>query len=103
MSDLERQIRRGLLGLLKVFRRNQITTRTFLKMYTDRFTTRGGYVTLKNTVEPATPTPTPAPVSFAEQIRLSDERNAMLKAERKETAKERLRNLKVNYGSRAPT
>ena len=104
LADLERQIRRGLLGLLKVFRRNNITIRGFLKMYNDRFITRGGYVTVKDTVEPATPpTSTTAPVSFAEQIRLSDERNVMLKAARKETAKELLRGLTVTYGSRAPT
>ena len=98
VTDLERQIRRGLLGLLKVFRRNNITIRGFLKLYPELFTTRGGYVTLKNTVEPATtPTPTPAPVSFAEQIRLSDERNVMLKAARKETAKERVKSLSKVY------
>ena len=106
VADLERQIRRGgLLGLLKVFRRNSITIRGFLKMYNDRFQTRGGFVTLKNTVEPApTASSTPAPeVSLAEQIALSDARNAMLKATRKETAKARLRGLSVTHGSRAPT
>jgi hypothetical protein len=39
VPDLERQIRRGLLGLLKVFRRNNITIRGFLRMYNDRFAT----------------------------------------------------------------
>ena len=104
VADLEKQIRRGLLGLLKVFRRNNITIRGFLKLYSELFTSRGGYITLKSTVEPATtPTPTPAPVSFAEQIALSDARSAMLKASRKETAKERLKGLSVTHSSRPPT
>ena len=94
VSDLERQIRRGgLTGLLKVLRRNRLTIRGFLKMYNDRFTTRGGYVRVKETA----PTDTPAPVPLAEQIRLSDARNAMLKAARKETAKSRLKGLADVY------
>ena len=52
VSDLERQVRRGLLGLLKLFRRNRITVRGFLKMYTEIFTTRSGYVTVKDSVLP---------------------------------------------------
>ena len=91
VTDLERQIRRGLLGLLKVFRRNNITIRGFLKLYPELFKTRGGQVTLN------TATDTPAPVPLAEQIRLSDERNEMLKAARKETAKSRLSNLADVY------
>ena len=66
--DLERQIRRGLLGPMKVFRKNDTTFRGFLKLYPERFTTRSGYVTIKDAVaegppspvEPATPAP-PAP------------------------------------------
>ena len=91
VTDLERQIRRGLLGLLKVLRRSRLTIRGFLKMYNDRFKTRGGYVTLN------TATDTPAPVPLAEQIRHSDERNEMLKAAMKETAKSRLSNLADVY------
>ena len=94
VSDLERQIRRGLLGRGKVLRRNNITIRGFLKMYADRFTNRGGNVTLKNIVD----APTPAPeASLAEQVRLSDERNAMLRAARKETAEQRLKSLSEVY------
>jgi len=92
VTDLERQIRRGgLLGLLKVFKRNNITIRGFLKMYNDRFTTRGGYVTLN------TATDTPAPVPLAEQIRLSDERAATRRVARKETSKQRLQGLADVY------
>ena len=51
-----------------------------------------------------TPSSTPAPeMSLAEQIALSDARNAMLKASRKEIAKERLSGLSVTHGVRAPT
>jgi hypothetical protein len=93
-----------LLGLLKVFRRNNITIRGFLRMYNDRFTTRSGYVTVKDAVAVApTPASTPAPESFAEMIARSDARNAMLKASRKEAAKERLRGLSITHGSRPPT
>ena len=98
MSELERQIRRGLLGLLKVFRRNRITVRGFLKMYTERFTTRNGYATVEDTSDTPTPTVTPAPeVPLADRIAQSDARNAMLKATRKETAKERLKSLSKVY------
>ena len=106
VADLERQIRRGLLTLLKVFRRNNITIRGFLKMYPERFASRSGYVTVKDRAEPAptSSSSTPAPeVSLADQIRMADERAAARKAARKETAKERLRGLSVAHGSRAPT
>ena len=100
VTELERQVRRGLLRLLKVFRRNRITVRGFLKMYPERFTTRNGYVTAKDT---DTPTVTPAPEApLADRIAQSDARNAMLKATRKQTAKERLSGLSVTYGSTAP-
>ena len=94
VADLERQIRRGLLGLLKVFRRNNITIRGFLKLYTELFTTRNGYVTLKTTAPTSTPAPEP---TLAEQIEKSDARNAMLKANKKEAAKERLESLSKVY------
>ena len=94
VADLERQIRRGLLGLLKVFRRNNITIRGILKMYRELFTSRDGYVTLKN-IEP-TSTPTPEP-TLAEQIEKSDARNAMLKANEKETTEERVESLSKVY------
>jgi hypothetical protein len=93
VSDLERQVRRGLLNLLKLFRRNRITVRGFLRLYPEIFKTRSGYITVKDEPPPSTP----APVPLAEQIRLSDERNAMLKATRKETAKSRLSNLADVY------
>ena len=93
--DLERQIRRGLLGLLKVFRRNNITIRGFLRMY-DQFTTRSGYVTVKDAVAP-TPTSTPAPESFAEMIARSDARTAMLKEARIRASKDRLKGLSSVY------
>ena len=102
VTDLERQIRRGLLGLLKVFRRNNITIHGFLRLYPERFTTRSGLVSVKDSVDPPAPTPTPE-VSFAEQIALSDARNAMLKAARKERSKERLRGVAATYGRGPPT
>ena len=94
--DLERQIRRGLLDLLKVFRRNNITIRGFLRLYNDRFTTRSGYVTVKDAVAVA-PTPAPAPESFAEMIARSDARNAMLKEARIRASKDRLKSLSSVY------
>ena len=95
MTDLERQIRRGLLGLLKVFRRNNITIRGFLRLYPERFQTRSGYVSVKDSVEPA---PIPAPeMSLAEQIAQSDARNAMRKEARKSASKERLKGLSSVY------
>ena len=97
VTDLERQIRRGLLGLLKVCRRNSITIRGFLRLYPERFQTRSGYVSVKDSVEPA-PTPTPAPeTSLAEQIALSDARNAMLKEARIQASKERFKGLSPVY------
>ena len=96
VTDLERQIRRGLLGLLKVFRRNNITIRGFLRLYSDRFTTRSGYVTVKDVAAP-TPAPTPAPESFAEMIARSDVRNAMLKEARINARKDRVKNLSAVY------
>ena len=108
-TDLERQIRRGGLGLLRVFRRNSITIRGFLRLYSERFTIRSGYVTVKDSVQPGTPAPStpdppapPAEVPLAEQIRMADERAAARKAARKQSAKERLRGMSVAYGSRAP-
>ena len=92
VTDLEREIRRGLLGLLKVFRRNNITIREFLKLYPELFTTRNGYVTLKTA-----PTSTPAEPTLAEQIEQSDARNAMLKANKREAAKERVKSLSKVY------
>ena len=97
VTDLERQIRRGLLGLLKVFRRNNITIRGFLRLYPERFQTRSGYVSVKDAVEP-TPTPPSAPeMSFAEQIAQSDARNALRKEARKLASKERLKGLSSVY------
>ena len=97
VSDLERQVRRGLLGLLKLFRRNRITVRGFLRLYPEIFKTRSGYVTVKDT-EPA-----PPEVPLEEQIRLADERAAANRAARGLLAKERLRGLSTAYGSRTPT
>ena len=97
VSDLERQIRRGLLGLLKVFRRNSITIRGFLKLYSDRFTTRGGVVTVKDVVEIAPTVMIPPEEPLAEQIARDDARSAMLKEARGQTAKERLKALSTVY------
>ena len=97
MTDLERQIRRGLLGLLKVFRRNNITIRGFLRLYPEHFITRSGCVSVKDSVTP------PPEVHLEEQIRMADERAAARKAARKQSASERLRGLSTAYGSRTPT
>ena len=40
----ERQFRQRLVGLLKVFKRNQRTIRGFLRLYKERFSTRTGYL-----------------------------------------------------------
>jgi hypothetical protein len=93
VSDLERQVRRGLLGLLKLFRRNRITVRGFLKMYPETFQSRGGYVTVKEADVPVDLPAAPAELPLEEQIRIADERQAVKKAARAQTAKDRLRGL----------
>lgn len=57
VNDVERQIRKGLLGLQKVFKRNNITVRGFIKLYKEVFTMNGGIVTVRN--GPACPAPAP--------------------------------------------
>ena len=90
---LERQIRRGLLGLMKIFRRNNITIRGFLRLYPERFITRRGYVTVKEAVDdPPAETP-PAELPLEERIRIADERQAARTAARAQTAKDRLKGL----------
>ena len=104
---MERGIRRGLLGLLKVFRRNNITIRGFLKLYSDRFTTRGGFVTVKNTVANDVPVPAADPdpgsaafskLDLSDQIRITDARTAARKQVRQQSSIARLRGLSIVYG-----
>ena len=100
---LERQIRRGLLGLLKVFRRNNITIRGFLRLYPERWRVRSGYVTVKDAVDAPAPAETPpveTVMSLEEQIRIADERQAVRTAARAQTAKDRLRGLST-YNKRS--
>ena len=104
VSDLQRQIRRGLLGLLGVFRRNNIAIKGFLRLYNDRFAMRDGFATVKNATDipapaptPATPTPAPDDLPLAERIKLSDARNAMLEEPRKQTSRARLQSLSNVY------
>ena len=59
VSDLERAIRRGLLGLLEVFRRNNIIIRFVLELCKERFAMRDGVVTVKDAAPPPAPTPAP--------------------------------------------
>ena len=66
VTDLERQIRRGLLGLLKVFRRNNITIRGFLRLYPERFINRRGIVSAKEIVD--VPMEVPAPVEVPAEL-----------------------------------
>ena len=106
VSTLERQIRRGLLGLLKVFRRNNITIKGFLKLYKERFTMRNGIVTVKNAVDTPTPTPTPpdpdpVPGSIAfeklplsRQIEITDARSAARREARRAEGAERLKSVR---------
>ena len=82
--------------MLKVFRRNNITIRGFIRLYPERFQTRSGYVSVKDAVEP-TPTPSAPEMSFAEQIAQSDARNALRKEARKLASKERLKGLSSVY------
>ena len=106
VSSLERQIRRGLLGLLKVFRRNNITIRGFLKLYKEIFTTRGGYVSVKNIVTNDVPVHDPVPgsaefskLNISEQIRITDARNAAAKKAKQVASTKRLQGLKSAYGT----
>ena len=113
ISVLEKQVRRGLLGLAKLFRRNRITVRGFLRLYPAIFTSRSGFVTVKN----ATAVPDPAPVPkqttdpipgsaefnalpIPERMRITDARSAARQAARKEAL--RIRGLgmkaKLVYG-----
>ena len=108
VSLLERQIRRGLLGLLKVFLRNDITIKGFLKLYSERFTVRSGSATVKNVVTPnvpptVTPDPVPGSVAFMklpmqEQIRIVDARSAARKQARAAEGADRLKNVSKVYG-----
>ena len=107
VSDLERRVRRGLLGLLKVFRRDNITIKRFLKLYSERFTMRNGAVTVKNATDTPTLTPTPDPVPgsaafmklpMGEQIRIVDSRTATRKQNRLVERAKRLQGLKLAYG-----
>ena len=90
VTDLERQIRRGLLGLLEVFRRHRMSVRGFLRMYPQRFITRSGYVSVKDSV-------LPPEVPLEEQIRMADERAVAKKEARKQASKERLKGLSSVY------
>ena len=103
VSVLEREIRRGLLGMLKVFRRNRITIKGFLKLYKERFTVRNGTVTVKN----ATPTPAPDPVPgsdtfmklpMGEQIIIVDSRTAARKQTRLAESAKRVKDVSKVYG-----
>ena len=108
VSVLEREIRRGLLGLLKVFRRNRITIKGFLKLYKERFTMRrNGTVTVKNATDTPTVTPAPDPVpgssdfqklAMTEQVRIVDARTTARKAARRAEGAERLKNVSKVYG-----
>ena len=107
VSVLERQIRRGLLGLLKVFRRNRITIKGFLKLYKERFTMRNGIVTVKNATDTPTMTPAPDPVpgsadfqklTMTEQVRIVDARTAARKQTRLAESAKRLKDVKQVYG-----
>ena len=104
VTILERQIRRGLLGLLKVFRRNNITIRGFLRLYPERFINRRGIVSVKEIVdvpmEVPAPVEVPAELPLKEQIRIADERQATRAAARAQTAKDRLRGLST-YNKRS--
>ena len=110
-SDLKRAIRRGVLGLLKVFRRNSITIRGFLKLYKERFATRAGFVTVKDAALAPVPAPEPASavdpapgladfqkLSMVEQIRIADTRTAARKLAKKTARAQRLRNVQRIHG-----
>ena len=114
VTDLERQIRRGLLGLLEIFRRNNIGIRGFLRLYLERFTTRSGYVTVRNATAPIdTPAPPDAPapslgpipgtpefqaLSISEQLRITDARTVARTASRRAAKLLRVRGLSKVYG-----
>ena len=106
LSVLEGQIRRGLLGLAKLFRRNRITVRGFLRLYRAIFTTRSGFVTVKNvtTVVPEKITdPLPGSEEFnalplTERIRITDARNMARQADRKNRERRRGGGAKLVYG-----
>ena len=106
VSVLEREIRRGLLGLLKVFRRNRITIKGFLKLYKERFTMRNGTVTVKNADTPTmstVPDPVPGSADFqkltmTEQVRIVDARTAARKQTRLAESAKRLKDVSKVYG-----
>ena len=92
-----------------LFRRNNITIRGFLKLYEERFTTRGGIMTVKDATdtapapEPASSTdPAPGSVNFqklsmAEQIPIVDGRTAARKQVRQQSPKARISGLATVY------
>ena len=102
VSVLEGQIRRGLLGLAKLFRRNRITVRGFLRLYPAIFTSRSGFVTVKNVtaaVPKQTADPLPGSDEFnalplPERIRITDARSTARQADRKEALRLRGQGMK---------
>ena len=113
ISVLEKQVRRGLLGLAKLFRRNRITVRGFLRLYPAIFTSRSGFVTVRNATavpDPArvpkqTADPIPGSAEFnalpiPERMRITDARSAARQAARKEALRMRGQGMKAKlvYG-----
>ena len=103
LSLLEGEVRRGGLdGLRAVLRRNNITLKGLLRLFRDMFQVWSGIASVMEAVE-TPPTPAPAAqaeVSFAEQVRLSDARNAARMEARKEASKQRLQSLSKVYRQR---
>ena len=93
--------------MLKVFRRNRITIKGFLKLYKERFTMRNGTVTVKNATDTLTMTPAPDPdpgsadfqkLAMSEQIRIVDARTAARKQTRLAESAKRVKDVSKVYG-----
>lgn len=110
-----------MLGLFKVFRRNNITIRGFFKLYPDRFSVRNGVVTVKSVaplapdipppivepvpllvdpppVDPLPGTPEFQELSIGERARIVDRRREERQAARRQALKSRLRGMPTTYG-----
>ena len=92
--------------MLKVFRRNNITIRGFIKLYPERFSVRGGMITVKDVVPPAEAAAPSDPVpgnpafqalSIEERARIVDARRDAKQAARKKTHIDRLRGIHAVY------
>jgi hypothetical protein len=114
LNSLERTLRRGGVDdLYKTMRKNNITIKGFLKLYSDIFKVNRGLVTLRLAQPDAPPQPEPAvredpepdteafrALPLAERLRITDARAAARREARARVNRERLGGLPSAYAAR---